>query len=77
MKGLFRGSVTTLLRESIGNATFLSVYEYTRYHMYSHIKPASSNYNDLIEMGIGVVTGGLGGVAVSFLRTKHVFTYVV
>lgn len=45
--------------------------------MYSHIKPASSNYNDLIEMGIGVVTGGLGGVAVSFLRTKHVFTYVV
>ncbi|KAI5386658.1 mitochondrial arginine transporter BAC1 [Lathyrus oleraceus] len=63
VKGLFRGSVTTLLRESIGNATFLSVYEYTRYHMYSHIKPASSNYNDLIEMGIGVVTGGLGGVA--------------
>ncbi|CAK8577668.1 unnamed protein product [Lathyrus sativus] len=63
VKGIFRGSVTTLLRESVGNATFLTVYEYMRYHMHSHIKPASSNYNNLIEMGIGVVTGGIGGVA--------------
>ncbi|XP_058735457.1 mitochondrial arginine transporter BAC1 [Vicia villosa] len=63
VKGIFRGSVTTLLRESIGNATFFSVYEYTRYHMHSHIKPASSNYGNLIEMGIGVVTGGVSGVA--------------
>ena len=77
MKGIFRGSGTTLLRESIGNATFFSVYEYMRYHMHSRIKPASSNYNNLIEIGIGVVTGGISGVAVSILRTKHVFTHVV
>lgn len=48
-----------------------------RYHMHSRIKPASSNYNNLIEIGIGVVTGGVSGVAVSILRTKHVFTHVV
>jgi len=77
VKGIFRGSGTTLLRESIGNATFFSVYEYMRYHMHSRIKPASSNYNNLIEIGIGVVTGGISGVAVSILRTKHVFTHVV
>jgi len=77
VKGIFRGSGTTLLRESIGNATFFSVYEYMRYHMHSHIKPSSSNYNNLIEIGIGVVTGGVSGVAVSILRTKHVFTHVV
>lgn len=77
MKGIYRGSSTTLLRESIGNATFFSVYEYMRYHMHSHIKPASSNYSNLIEIGIGVVTGGISGVAVSILRTKQVFTYVV
>ncbi|KEH31024.1 substrate carrier family protein [Medicago truncatula] len=63
VKGIFRGSGTTLLRESIGNATFFSVYEYMRYHMHSRIKPASSNYNNLIEIGIGVVTGGVSGVA--------------
>jgi solute carrier family 25 (mitochondrial carnitine/acylcarnitine transporter), member 20/29 len=69
VKGIFRGSGTTFLRESIGNATFFSVYEYMRYHMHSSIKPASSNYNNLIEIGIGVVTGGVSGVAVSILRT--------
>lgn len=63
VKGIFRGSGTTFLRESIGNATFFSVYEYMRYHMHSSIKPASSNYNNLIEIGIGVVTGGVSGVA--------------
>jgi solute carrier family 25 carnitine/acylcarnitine transporter 20/29 len=78
VKGVFRGSGTTLLRESIGNATFFSVYEYMRYRMHSYIKPASSDYSHLIEIGIGVVTGGVGGVAVSILKTKHVlFTYVV
>jgi hypothetical protein len=45
--------------------------------MHSYIKPASSDYSHLIEIGIGVVTGGVSGVAVSILRTKHVFTYVV
>ncbi|CAJ2678636.1 unnamed protein product [Trifolium pratense] len=63
VKGVFRGSSTTLLRESIGNATFFSVYEYMRYRMHSYIKPASSDYSHLIEIGIGVVTGGVSGVA--------------
>lgn len=77
MKGIFRGGSTTLLRESLGNATFFSVYEYMRYHMHSHIKPASSDYSNLIDIGIGIVTGGVSGVAVSILRTKHVFSFVV
>lgn len=77
MKGVFRGSCTTMLRESVGNATFFSVYEYMRYHMRSHIKPDSSNYSNLIEIGIGIFTGGVSGVAVSILRTQHVFTLVV
>lgn len=77
MKGIFRGGSTTLLRESLGNATFFSVYEYMRYHMHSHIKAASSDYSNLIDIGIGIVTGGVSGVAVSILRTKHVFSFVV
>ncbi|XP_061371436.1 mitochondrial arginine transporter BAC1 [Gastrolobium bilobum] len=63
VKGIFRGGFTTLLRESIGNAVFFSVYEYVRYHMHSHTKTASPNYSNLIDIGIGIVTGGLGGVA--------------
>ncbi|KAK7362819.1 hypothetical protein VNO77_04943 [Canavalia gladiata] len=63
VKGIFRGGCTTLLRESIGNAVFFSVYEYVRYHMHSHMKADSSNYSNLIDIGIGIVTGGLGGVA--------------
>lgn len=62
-----------MLRESIGNAVFFSVYEYVRYHMHSNIKAASPNYRNLIDIGIGIVSGGLGGVAVSMLITKHVF----
>ena len=73
MTGIFRGGGTTLLRESLGNAVFFSVYEYVRYHMHSHVKAVSSNYNNLIDIGIGIVTGGLGGVAVSILTTKHGF----
>ncbi|KAF7803428.1 mitochondrial arginine transporter BAC1 [Senna tora] len=61
--GIFRGGCTTLLRESIGNAVFFSVYEHVRYHMRSQIKAASSNDSNLIDMGIGIVTGGLAGVA--------------
>ncbi|KAJ9690490.1 hypothetical protein PVL29_012909 [Vitis rotundifolia] len=63
--GIFRGGLTTLLRESLGNAVFFSVYEYVRYYMHLQLKAASSDHNDLIDVGIGIVTGGLGGVAVS------------
>lgn len=61
--GIFRGGLTTLLRESLGNAVFFSVYEYVRYYMHLQLKAASSDHNDLIDVGIGIVTGGLGGVA--------------
>ena len=74
-----------MLRESIGNAVFFSVYEYVRYYMHSNIKAASSNYTNLVDIGIGIVSGGLGGVAVSmlittgfflfWLTTKHVIEY--
>lgn len=61
--GIFRGGLTTLLREFFGNAVFFSVYEYVRYYMHLQLKAASSDHNDLIDVGIGIVTGGLGGVA--------------
>ncbi|RVW95908.1 Mitochondrial arginine transporter BAC1 [Vitis vinifera] len=38
-------------------------YEYVRYYMHLQLKAASSDHNDLIDVGIGIVTGGLGGVA--------------
>ncbi|XP_062160803.1 mitochondrial arginine transporter BAC1 isoform X2 [Alnus glutinosa] len=60
--GIFRGGFTTLLRESFGNAVFFSVYEYVRYYMHSRLKAASSDNSHLIDVGIGIVSGGLGGV---------------
>lgn len=62
VSGVFRGGVTTLLRESIGNVVFFSVYEHIRHYM--HLQSKSSSYNsNLLDMGIGIVSGGLGGVA--------------
>lgn len=61
--GIFRGGLTTLLRESIGNAVFFSVYEYVRYYMHLQLKPTLSDHSNLTDMGIGIVTGGLSGVA--------------
>ncbi|KAL5575382.1 hypothetical protein UlMin_017081, partial [Ulmus minor] len=63
VKGIFRGGFTTLLRESLGNAVFFSVYEYTRYHIHSQLKSTSSDHRNLIDVGVGVMTGGLGGIA--------------
>ena len=68
VKGIFRGGFTTLLRESIGNAVFFSVYEYVRYYMHLQLKDKLSDHSNLIGMGIGIVSGGLGGVAVSILK---------
>ncbi|XP_031278966.1 mitochondrial arginine transporter BAC1 isoform X1 [Pistacia vera] len=61
--GIFRGGSTTLLREALGNAVFFSVYENVRYYMHLQLKAVSSNHSNLIDMGIGIVSGGLGGVA--------------
>ncbi|XP_062089775.1 mitochondrial arginine transporter BAC1-like [Humulus lupulus] len=63
VKGIFRGGGATFLRESIGNAVFFSVYEFVRYHMHSQLNSASSENNNLIDVGVGIVSGGLGGIA--------------
>lgn len=54
-----------MLREAIGNAVFFMTYEYVRYYMHSQLKLASSDSNNLIDLGVGVMSGGLGGIAVS------------
>lgn len=53
-----------MLRESIGNAVFFSIYEHVRYHMHLHLKSASPDHRNLIDVGVGIVSGGLGGIAV-------------
>ncbi|OMO76395.1 hypothetical protein CCACVL1_15702 [Corchorus capsularis] len=61
--GIFRGGSATFLRETIGNAVFFSVYEYVRYYMHLQLNTGSSNHRNLIDMGVGIMSGGLGGVA--------------
>ncbi|XP_015056435.1 mitochondrial arginine transporter BAC1-like [Solanum pennellii] len=61
--GIFRGGFTTLLRESFGNAVFFSTYEYVRYHLHLQRKGASSESSQLIDIGVGIMSGGLGGIA--------------
>lgn len=68
---IFRGGSTTLLREAIGNAVFWSVYENVKYYMHLHMKSISSNHNHLVDMGIGIMSGGLGGVAVKLLHSLY------
>ena len=66
--GIFRGGFTTLLRESIGNAVFFSTYEYVCYYMHLQMKDASSNQSNLMDVGVGIVSGGLSGIAVSYFH---------
>lgn len=73
VKGIFRGGFATLLRESLGNAVFFSVYEYTRYHMHSQLKSTSSDRSNLVDVGVGIMSGGLGGIAVSCVFTPQHF----
>ncbi|MBA0729055.1 hypothetical protein Golax_025489, partial [Gossypium laxum] len=61
--GMFRGGSTTLLRESVGDAVFFSVYEYVRYYMHLQLNMDSSDPHNLTDVGIGILTGGLDGVA--------------
>ncbi|KAK3231734.1 hypothetical protein Dsin_003615 [Dipteronia sinensis] len=62
-----------MLRESIGNAVFFSVYEHARYYMHLQLKSVSSDHSNLIDMGIGIMNGGLGGVAdVALLQLEYV-----
>lgn len=69
VKGIFRGGLSTLLRESIGNAVFFSTYELSRHHLHKQLSfsPSASSHHSkvLVDTGIGIVTGGLAGTAVS------------
>lgn len=61
------------MRESIGNSVFFTVYEYVRYHMHLKLQADSYRQRQLIDFGIGVISGGLGGVAVSIFSIFHFF----
>ncbi|XP_008776253.1 mitochondrial arginine transporter BAC1 [Phoenix dactylifera] len=67
VRGIFRGGLTTLLRESIGNAMFFSTYEFSRYYMNKQLNSPSSTHSHqsklLMDAGIGIISGGLGGIA--------------
>ncbi|KAE8728781.1 Mitochondrial arginine transporter BAC1 [Hibiscus syriacus] len=61
--GMFRGGTATLLRQSVGNAVFFSVYEYVRYYVHLRLNNDSLDPKNLTDIGIGILSGGLGGVA--------------
>lgn len=66
LTGVFRGGGATFLRESIGNAVFFSTYEYVRYYMHKPLRDASSDLTHVIDVGVGIVSGGFGGIVVRF-----------
>jgi len=69
---MFRGGLTTLFREAIGNAVFFCAYEYSRYWMHSYLdSPQFSSSNQFAlakDIGIGIMSGGISGWAVSIYR---------
>lgn len=83
INGLFRGGTATIMRETMGNMLFFTTYETTRYHLFTSLgldpnrakgfqtdedgSTQSMVANTLLETGIGIITGGLAGVAVSVL----------
>lgn len=82
VRGIFRGGFTTLLREATGNAVFFSVYEYVRYQMHLQLNSASSGHKNLIDLGVGVLSGGLSGIAVCIFPVchsciMHLFTFLL
>ncbi|KAG6419148.1 hypothetical protein SASPL_121360 [Salvia splendens] len=62
-RGIFRGGGATFLREFIGNAVFFSTYEYMSYYMHKPLRNASSDLTHVIDVGVGIFSGGLGGIA--------------
>lgn len=72
LTSIFRGGGTTLLRESIGNAVFFSTYEHVRYYMHLRLRDYTSNPSHFIDVGVGIVSGGIGGIAVSVTINKRV-----
>ena len=69
VRGIFRGCLATLFRETIGNAVFFSSYEYSRYWMHSYIDSSQFSDNSHLvvakDVGIGVMSGGISGMAVN------------
>ncbi|XP_051128925.1 mitochondrial arginine transporter BAC1 [Andrographis paniculata] len=63
LAGIFRGGGATLLRESLGNAVFFSTYEHVRYYMHLPLRDYTSNLSYFIDVGVGIVSGGVGGIA--------------
>ncbi|KAM0943757.1 putative mitochondrial carrier domain superfamily [Dioscorea sansibarensis] len=67
LKGIFRGGYTTFLRESTGNATFFTTYEFSRYYMRKQLDSSSSTLGQkpkmLIEAGVDIISGGLAGMS--------------
>ncbi|CAL5351437.1 unnamed protein product [Camellia sinensis] len=59
-----------LIKESIGNAVFFSTYESVHYYMHLQLKDASSNQNNLTDVGVGIMSGGLSGITVSRHETR-------
>lgn len=68
ISGIFRGGFATLLRESIGTATFFSTYETSRYYMNLYLK-SNLSVNEkrfskiLSDVGLGIISGGIAGMA--------------
>ncbi|KAF5940944.1 hypothetical protein HYC85_022111 [Camellia sinensis] len=50
--------------ESIGNTVFFSTYESVHYYMHLQLKDASSNQNNLTDVGVGIMSGGLSGITI-------------
>lgn len=78
---MFRGGFATLLRESIGTATFFSTYELSRHYITLQLNSMASVPShlpkSLSDVGVGIVCGGVAGMAVSsttiiFLSVKPI-----
>jgi solute carrier family 25 (mitochondrial carnitine/acylcarnitine transporter), member 20/29 len=67
VSGIFRGGVATLVREAIGNSVFFGSYEFSRYWMHLHLDsmPGMEKNRMLNDIGIGIISGGFSGIAVS------------
>jgi solute carrier family 25 carnitine/acylcarnitine transporter 20/29 len=69
LRGIFRGGLATLFREAIGNAVFFCTYEYSRHWMHNRLDSpqfsSSSHFALAKDIGIGVMSGGISGMAVS------------
>lgn len=77
---MFRGGITTLLRESVGNSVFFCTYEFSRSYLQAatrgqlfksklilgETQPSTNILSDvLLEAAIATTSGGLAGIAVS------------